>query len=88
MWEPLHQLACTCTCLTPLCPFWSLHADSDQPFAALLVLQYREDEPAAVPTNIMFDRRVVRGNTYAAHILPAEPVLHLSSKPQGTAAAA
>lgn len=25
------------------------------------------------PANIMFDRRVVRGNTYAAQILPAEP---------------
>lgn len=37
-------------------------------------VQYREDEPGPVPpANIMFDRRVVRGNTYAARIMPAEP---------------
>lgn len=30
-------------------------------------------EEAIQPANIMFDRRVVRGNTYAARILPAEP---------------
>jgi hypothetical protein len=29
--------------------------------------------------NIMFDRRVVRGNTYASHVLPAEPALLISS---------
>lgn len=36
--------------------------------------QYREEEGPAVATvtNIMFDKRVVRGNTYAARILPAE----------------
>ncbi len=37
--------------------------------------QYREEEASqtgTVVTNIMFDRRVVRGNTYAARILPAE----------------
>jgi hypothetical protein len=52
------------------------------------MLQYREDDPSAIPTNIMFDRRVVRGNTYAARILPAEPVLHLTSKAGSTSAAA
>lgn len=41
--------------------------------------KYREDEPPLQATtglaaNIMFDRRVVRGNTYAARILPAEPL--------------
>lgn len=37
-------------------------------------VQYREDETTqTLPTaNIMFDRRVVRGNTYAARILPAD----------------
>ncbi|GIL50752.1 hypothetical protein Vafri_6901 [Volvox africanus] len=35
--------------------------------------KYREDEGVPLPTaNIMFDRRVVRGNTYAARILPAD----------------
>lgn len=37
--------------------------------------KYREEEASqtgTVVTNIMFDRRVVRGNTYAARILPAE----------------
>ncbi|MEW5305036.1 MAG: hypothetical protein WDW36_007603 [Sanguina aurantia] len=39
--------------------------------------KYREDEavdPDPNAANIMFDRRVVRGNTYAARILPAEAV--------------
>lgn len=31
----------------------------------------------------MFDRRVVRGNTYAARILPAESTLN-QTKPTGT----
>ena len=35
-------------------------------------MQFRQDEPQ-YPANIMFDRRVVRGNTYAAQILPAIP---------------
>lgn len=40
----------------------------------------REDELLAVqPANIMFDRRVVRGNTYASRILPAEPAIQLGS---------
>lgn len=44
-------------------------------------MQKREDELLAVqPANIMFDRRVVRGNTYAARLLPAEPILQLGSK--------
>mmetsp|Transcript_19841 Transcript_19841/g.34202 ORF Transcript_19841/g.34202 Transcript_19841/m.34202 type:complete len:529 (+) Transcript_19841:243-1829(+) len=35
--------------------------------------KYRdEDEALAYPANIMFDKRVVRGNTYAARILPAD----------------
>ena len=41
-------------------------------------MQYREeleevDEDGMVPSNIMYDRRVIRGNTYAAQILPAAP---------------
>jgi radial spoke head protein 3 len=36
-------------------------------------MQYRQDEPTH-PANLMYDRRVVRGNTYAAQILPAIPV--------------
>eukprot|EP00878_Enallax_costatus_P019311 GHUV01020372.1.p1 GENE.GHUV01020372.1~~GHUV01020372.1.p1 ORF type:complete len:389 (+),score=161.74 GHUV01020372.1:695-1861(+) len=45
--------------------------------------KYREDE-ATLSSNIMFDRRVVRGNTYASRILPAEPVLQLRSKQGST----
>ncbi len=33
--------------------------------------QYRDEEPEMLASNIMFDRRVVRGSTYAAKILPA-----------------
>jgi radial spoke head protein 3 len=33
------------------------------------------------PANIMFDRRVVRGNTYAAQILPAEAPMHSPASP-------
>jgi len=33
-------------------------------------------------TNIMFDRRVVRGNTYAAQILPAEPLMTELTQPK------
>mmetsp|Transcript_42143 Transcript_42143/g.134733 ORF Transcript_42143/g.134733 Transcript_42143/m.134733 type:complete len:458 (-) Transcript_42143:61-1434(-) len=36
--------------------------------------KFREPEAPMMPSNIMFDRRVVRGNTYAAQILPAEPL--------------
>lgn len=42
------------------------------------VKSQKEVEPErfeVYPTNIMFDRRVVRGNTYAARVLPAEPAL-------------
>lgn len=55
---------------------------------AVVCVQRREDELVAVqPANIMFDRRVVRGNTYASRILPAEPALQLgSSKSQAAAA--
>ncbi|GLC41245.1 40S ribosomal protein S1, variant 2 [Pleodorina starrii] len=43
--------------------------------------KYREDEGEPLPTaNIMFDRRVVRGNTYAARILPAD-VTQTQAKP-------
>lgn len=37
--------------------------------------KFREPQPEdeALPANIMFDRRVIRGNTYAAQILPAAP---------------
>jgi hypothetical protein len=31
----------------------------------------REDE--LLPANIMFDRRIVRGNTYATRLVPGEP---------------
>lgn len=34
--------------------------------------KYRDEEANGLQNNIMFDRRVVRGNTYAARILPAE----------------
>jgi hypothetical protein len=34
--------------------------------------KYRDEEPELIGNNIMFDRRVVRGNTYAARILPAD----------------
>ncbi|GFR49941.1 hypothetical protein Agub_g12046 [Astrephomene gubernaculifera] len=43
--------------------------------------KYREDDNPPLPTaNIMFDRRVVRGNTYAARILPAD-VTQATAKP-------
>ena len=47
-----------------------------------ILLQYREDEAAAAAANLMFDRRVVRGNTYAARILPTDVVL---TEKKGTA---
>mmetsp|Transcript_26974 Transcript_26974/g.58970 ORF Transcript_26974/g.58970 Transcript_26974/m.58970 type:complete len:523 (-) Transcript_26974:552-2120(-) len=43
--------------------------------------KYR-DEDGPGSANIMFDRRVVRGNTYAARILPAE--VTLDKKPTGS----
>ena len=39
-----------------------------------------EVEPAAYPANIMVNRRVVRGNTYAAQILPSEPIMEATKK--------
>jgi hypothetical protein len=49
--------------------------------------QYREDEETSFyPSNIMFDRRVVRGNTYAARILPAD-VAMTDTKTSATSAA-
>lgn len=48
------------------------HAQSPALDLLLVALQYREDEGYPYPSNIMFDRRVVRGNTYAARILPAD----------------
>lgn len=46
------------------------------------VLQYREPQADDVsfPTNIMFDRRIVRGNTYAAQIVPADTLLQSNPK--------
>ncbi|KAK9816840.1 hypothetical protein WJX72_005799 [[Myrmecia] bisecta] len=35
--------------------------------------KYRDQEELMYPSNLMFDRRVVRGNTYASQVLPAEP---------------
>lgn len=49
--------------------------------------QYRDEEQLdadGYPANIMFDRRVVRGNTYAARILPAEVALTSTKKATGT----
>ncbi|GMH46067.1 hypothetical protein BSKO_14031 [Bryopsis sp. KO-2023] len=46
--------------------------------------KYREDDSNQYPANIMFDRRVVRGNTYAAQILAAEPHI-VESKTMRTA---
>lgn len=48
--------------------------------------KYREEEPLATAvTNIMFDKRVVRGNTYAARILPAETGMTDTKKSTGSA---
>lgn len=62
-----HRVAC-------LHPFSSLHTLAHaQPFCPSLPPQYREEDvTGSYPSNIMFDRRVVRGNTYAARILPAD----------------
>ena len=48
------------------------HANQPQTVAATR-RKYREPEDANIPqpNNIMYDKRVVRGNTYAAQILPA-----------------
>ncbi len=35
------------------------------------ILFFREDGSSAPYGNIMYDRRIVRGNTYAQNVLPA-----------------
>jgi len=50
------------------------YTHTTQPHAVASRKKYREpsaDENVATTSNIMFDKRVVRGNTYAAQILPA-----------------
>lgn len=45
----------------------------------LLLLQSNDEQEGLIPSNLMFNRRVVRGNTYSAQILPGDiPIL---SKP-------
>ncbi|KAL6760816.1 flagellar radial spoke protein 3 [Haematococcus lacustris] len=51
------------------------HAAEPKAVASQRRPKYREDDADAVGANIMFDRRVVRGNTYAARILPADMAL-------------
>mmetsp|Transcript_14419 Transcript_14419/g.24424 ORF Transcript_14419/g.24424 Transcript_14419/m.24424 type:complete len:457 (+) Transcript_14419:182-1552(+) len=51
-------------------------ASEPRPVANRKQPKYREpdiEEEEPYPANIMFDRRVIRGNTYAAQILPAAP---------------
>ena len=53
---------------------------------AVATRKFREPdaEPApAYPMNIMYDRRVVRGNTYAAQVVPAVPVEEARAAPAG-----
>ncbi len=58
------------------------YAAEPQPVRTRRRPKYRESEMAGgIPSNIMFDRRVVRGNTYAAQILPAEPILEATRTP-------
>uniref|UniRef100_A0A7S0RTI5 Radial spoke protein 3 n=1 Tax=Chlamydomonas leiostraca TaxID=1034604 RepID=A0A7S0RTI5_9CHLO len=49
-----------------------LYTHAAEPKAVQQRAKYREDDGASYSANIMFDRRVVRGNTYAARILPAD----------------
>jgi hypothetical protein len=55
------------------------YATEPRPIANRKKPKYREEEQMEeledmmVPSNIMYDRRVIRGNTYAAQILPAAP---------------
>ncbi|UPR03200.1 flagellar radial spoke protein 3 [Chloropicon primus] len=59
------------------------YAAEPQPVRTRRRPKYREsDEPGGIPSNIMFDRRVVRGNTYAAQILPAEPLMETTGRPK------
>lgn len=46
--------------------------------------KYREEDAQLYSTNIMFDRRVVRGNTYAARILPVADLALSDKKPTGS----
>eukprot|EP00240_Pyramimonas_obovata_P004660 CAMPEP_0118939370 /NCGR_PEP_ID=MMETSP1169-20130426/28682_1 /TAXON_ID=36882 /ORGANISM="Pyramimonas obovata, Strain CCMP722" /LENGTH=401 /DNA_ID=CAMNT_0006883621 /DNA_START=172 /DNA_END=1373 /DNA_ORIENTATION=+ len=70
-------------------------ASEPRPVANRKQPKYREPEieEEPYPANIMFDRRVIRGNTYAAQILPAAPPQNtltstkrrkMSPKPPGT----
>lgn len=36
------------------------------------ILQSNEEQEQLIPSNLMFNRRVVRGNTYSAQILPGD----------------
>ena len=57
------------------------YAAEPQPVRTRRRPKYREsDEPDGLHSNIMFDRRVVRGNTYAAQILPAEPLVETTGR--------
>ena len=50
------------------------YSHSQQPHAVASRPKYREPTEAeniVLANNIMYDKRVVRGNTYAAQILPA-----------------
>mmetsp|Transcript_21170 Transcript_21170/g.58791 ORF Transcript_21170/g.58791 Transcript_21170/m.58791 type:complete len:521 (-) Transcript_21170:1259-2821(-) len=51
-----------------------LYQHAAEPKAVQQRAKYREEDASqgSYPSNIMFDRRVVRGNTYAARILPAD----------------
>ena len=35
-------------------------------------MQSNEEQEVLIPSNLMFNRRVVRGNTYSAQILPGD----------------
>ena len=59
------------------------YAAEPQPVRSRRRPKYREsDETGEMASNIMFDRRVVRGNTYAAQILPAEPLVETTGRPK------
>jgi len=60
-------------------PVNSMYTTSIHQHISLQQNDQQDEEPELYPSNIMFDRRVVRGNTYAARVLPAEPALTSSS---------
>jgi hypothetical protein len=65
-------------CATPLCDApYQAHFNASQTRIFCKQQASGEDpqQPELFPSNIMFDRRVVRGNTYAARVLPAEPAI-------------